>query len=296
VLGALAAAVASGALIFWISQGQDRTFSAPGAGSTPAASQLAGPAGFAPVRADAGQVVRAYEQLQETYADQGARGVMSFGRACADQLKTDPGVLDFCLAFDIYAAALAEDDAEARAWQAEAGARDLALARQTLPPGVDPGQRLAKVRELARQASLEAPETKVAAPAPAPAQRAVTARRAHAAAPCQAVASAARSTVCASPALREADRRMRLAYRHAVAAGADPRKLAREQTRWRSSLGAAPSRPALARLYHRRTRQQQLLARRPEPPKRSTIARAPHRSSASTSTTTKPHHSAWPYE
>ena len=55
---------------------------------------------------------------------------------------------------------------------------------------------------------------------------------------------------------------MRLAYRRALAAGASPRRLAREQARFHAAVNAAaPDRPAIARLYHRRTRALEKLAR-----------------------------------
>jgi hypothetical protein len=60
---------------------------------------------------------------------------------------------------------------------------------------------------------------------------------------------------------------MRVVYRRALATGADPRKLARDQARWRAAVNAAaPSRAAVARLYHRRTRALQAQVRRQQPP------------------------------
>lgn len=275
--GAAAAALVSAGLVYWISTGEDHSLS----DAEPAKTATAQPA-YAPARADAGQVARAYEQLQEIYADQGTTGVMGFARSCADSLRADPGVLDFCLAFDIYAASLEGEDPQARAWQAQAGARDLALARSVLPPGQDAAARLAQVRELARQTSLEAPPApeaaapgqpvQPAAPAPpatgTPATAAPTA--AAAAKPvhagqraCRQRATAAQRTVCASPALREADRRLRLAYRRALAAGVDPRRLAHDQARFRAAVNAAaPNRAAVARLYHHRTRALELQVRK----------------------------------
>jgi uncharacterized protein YecT (DUF1311 family) len=262
-LGAVAAAVASAGLVYWISAGDDPTLSAP-----PPARPVERRA-YAPLRADAEQVVRAYEQVQEVYAGQGPTGVASFARSCADGLASDPGVLDFCLAFDIYADAFAGDDAEARAWRASADSRDLALARSALPPGQDAGARLAAVRELARQTSLQAPDaapeppaaaeapavTSAAHPRSAPAESVAVARTNADVAACRRRATAAQRTVCASPALRQADRRLRLAYRRAIAAGASPRQLARDQARFRAAVSAAaPNRAAVARLYYRRTR------------------------------------------
>jgi uncharacterized protein YecT (DUF1311 family) len=228
------------------------------------------------VKPDAGQVVRAYEQLQEIYADQGATGVVAFARSCGNSLRSDPGMLDFCVAFDIYGSALDSEDPQTRDWQAQAAARDLALVRSVLPPDQDPAARLAQIRALARQASLEAPtqaappvqpETRPQAPPavsksppakaarpPAKVASRAQARRQDTVAECRRRATAAQRTVCASPALREADRRLRLTYRRAVAAGVNPRRLAREQARFRTAVNsAAPNRAAVAKLYHRRT-------------------------------------------
>jgi hypothetical protein len=130
---------------------------------------------YAPARPDAGQVARAYGQLKEIYAERGADGVANFARTCAESLKSDPRVLDFCVAFDIFAVSLAGGDADAGAWGAGADARDLALARAALPPAEDPAARVAEIRELALRASLQdlplgapAPPQPVSAAQPAP--------------------------------------------------------------------------------------------------------------------------------
>ena len=272
ILGAGLAAIVSIGLVYWIGTGEDRTFLSP---SRRGPAPVARPA-YAPIQADAGQVVRAYDQLQEIYANQGIAGVTQFAGSCAQSLKSDPGVLDFCLAFDVYANALRADDPQARAGLADADARDLSLAESVLPPGADASARLAQVRLLARQTSLATAATSApaapASPQPAPPTRAsdsapaahpVHAVRARARAPARAVAGpACRSratddphTVFASPALREADRRLRQTYRRAVDAGVGPRRLARDQARFRAALNAAGSdRAVLARLYHRRMR------------------------------------------
>jgi len=270
-LGAVAAGLASAALVYWIGASQDPTLSSapPAAGAAPTA--------HAPLRPDPEQVVRAYQQVQETYAEQGPPGVARFARACAANLAADPGTLDFCIAFDIYAAALTGPEAaDAGAWRAEAATRDLALVRAVLPPGQDPAARLAAIGALARQTSLAAPEAsepQAAPPPPRPAppasppQAVRTAARSHAVAAksaarassriaaCRRRAIAAQRTVCASPALRQADQRLRVAYRGALAAGLNPRRLARDQARFRASVNAAaPNRNAVARLYKQRIR------------------------------------------
>lgn len=267
ILGASAAAAVSAGLVYWIGSQGDSALSTP----PPPPAQRA----YAPAEADAGQVGRAYEQLQEIYAGQGASGVASFARSCADSLSSDPGALDFCVAFDIYAASVAGDDEMARAWRASADVRDLALARAALPPTQDPEARIVQIRALARKASLQDPNlAAVAAPKPAPnrahsagragvrSASAGTARHAEVNA-CRSPATAAQRTVCASPALRQADQRLRIAYRRALAAGANPRRLAQDQSSFREAVNAAaPDRVAVERLYYRRTRALETLARR----------------------------------
>lgn len=266
IMGAGAAALVSAGLVYWISASDDNSLSTPPPPAQPGAAAPA-PKAYAPARPDAGQVVRAYEQLQETYADQGTEGVMSFARACVDSLRADPGVLDFCLAFDIYAGALQEDDESARAWQAQAGARDLAMAQAVLPPGADAAARLAAVRALARQASLETPQPAApVAPATGRAAPGTEAGARPAAASCRLKATAAQRTICASPALRNADRRLRLTYRRALAAGLSPKRLAHDQARFRASVDAAGAdRAAIARLYHRRTQALEQVIRKTAP-------------------------------
>jgi hypothetical protein len=259
------AALVSAGLVYWIGAGQDR--------GPPSAAETGGPsspthAAFAPPRPDAGQVARAYEQLQEIYADQGGQAVMDFGRACAGSLRGDPGMLDFCLAFDTYAASLESEDEAVRAWQAQSGARDLALAQSALPPGADAAGRLAQVSALARQADIDgvAPERQRSPAAPAvggqahaagapAAGRTAKAEMRKTAQACRLRATAAQRMICASPALEGADSRLRMTYRRALAAGVSPSRLAQDQALFRSAVNAAGAdETAVARLYHRRTR------------------------------------------
>lgn len=264
VMGAGAAALVSAGLVYWLGSGGTPTLSSPTL--TPVRSA------YAPAKPDAGQVVRAYEQLQEIYADGGGSGVAGFARSCANRLSSNPAALDFCVAFDIFAASLVGDAEDARAWREAAEVRDLAMARAVLPPTQDPTERLGQIRELARQASLQAPDlvqrpaqrrsppapkakpaahkTSAARPAATRIARAQAAERA-----CRRRATAAQQTVCASPALRQADQLLHLAYRRALAAGADPQRLARDQARFRKAVNtAAPDRVAVERLYYKRTR------------------------------------------
>jgi len=290
VLGASAAAVASAGLVLWVSSSDDRSLSL----SHPP-EPAARPAAHAAMQAQPDQVRRAYEQMEEVYGDRGFAGVMAFTKACANELKSNPEMLDFCLAFDIYASSLQGDDTADRAWQADGLMRDLALAQAALPPGTDAGARVERVRQLTRYpgaaapevvatlppppAAAAAPETRAAAPPRAAAaarpvganavkpvrtkSARVVARPSGARAHCVARGTAAQRLVCASPKLRAADRRMRTAYGQALKAGVDPRRLARDQARWRRQVNAAASnRAAVARLYQRRTHSLEVLARR----------------------------------
>lgn len=315
MLGATAAALISAGLVYWIGGGGDRTLTRI---SHP-------PPVYASPQADVGQVVRAYEQLKEVYADRGASGVADFAQGCGRSLASDPRTLDFCVAFDIYAAPLMGDDELARAWREGADARELALARVALAPTEDPVARVARIRELARQTSLEDPDlaarpqkgrapphrvrprrakaeaapAEASAPPPAPAaaepgdqpaaQPVASASTATVAAAkprarpaavnkasvrrarppaatdeCRRKPTAGERTVCASPALRQADAQLQAAYRKAVAAGADPGDLAREQARFRRAVNAAaPDRVAVERLYYQRTRDLEGLSESP---------------------------------
>jgi len=291
-IGASLAAIVSAGLVYWLGTGRDMTL------STPAPPPMV--KAYAPAKPDAGQVVRAYEQVQQVYADQGRSGVAKFARSCAAKVSSDPASLDFCVAFDIYAASLIGDGEQARAWRADANVRDMSLARAALPPAQDPAERLGWIRELARQTSLKAPEpvTRLAQTAPRSAPQAKPAPHRSAAVSakttrkkpaavktassrtgsakpgstkvsraqaelnaCRRRALAAPRTVCASPALRQADQRLQLAYRKALTAGVDPQRLAREQANFREEVTtAAPDRVAVEKLYYKRTRAVETLA------------------------------------
>ncbi|HKR88318.1 MAG TPA: hypothetical protein VJS38_09090 [Phenylobacterium sp.] len=310
-MGASTAALISVGLAYWIGGGGDRTLTR---------FDHAPPPAYAPSQADPGQVVRAYEQLKQVYADRGAAGVADFAHGCGQSLASNPRALDFCLAFDVYAASLMGDDEIARAWRSNAAERQLALARVALPPTEDPVARVARVRTLARQTSLQDPDlamrpqkakaaphrakpryakprhakavaaaTEASAPQveraaaqpadqpaaqpavspsattvaeakprarPAAVKRASVKRaRTPATDACRRKSTAGERTVCASPALRQADAQLQAAYRRAVAAGADPKGLARDQARFRRAVNAAaPDRVAVERLYYQRTR------------------------------------------
>lgn len=160
--GVLIALLASGGLAWWLASDEG---DAPANLSVQHAAKAreAGPA--APALADASadeiQVRRAYEQFQVVYADLGAEGLERFSQDCAGAVAQDPRILDYCLAFDTFARAVAAD----RGWFGESDLRHLDLARQALPSGADPAQRLVQVRQLTRTAT-GAPEPVVIARAP----------------------------------------------------------------------------------------------------------------------------------
>jgi hypothetical protein len=272
MVGALVALAASAGLAWWSVSGDVTTpqpDSAPRI-TAPAAPPPAPKASASPA-ADAAQVDRAYDAVREVYADGGADGLVQFSSYCAQSLRADPQVLDFCLAFDLYATPVvgSAGDANAQAWFHEAPARGLAAARAALPAGADADGRLDAVRRLARRASAAAPATakpaaRVRAPAaPKAAAARPRAKPAVASRPCRLRSTPVERVLCASPALQKTDRRLQRAYGQALASGADRRRLARDQAHFRVSLNAAsPDRAAVAKLYERRIGELRQLARR----------------------------------
>jgi hypothetical protein len=269
IAGAAAAGVVSLGLIWWLAVPHE-----------PAPVQVApirapAPAAIpkAPAAADPAQVGRAFEAVQDTFADSGPEGLARADADCAAALKADGRVLDYCLAFDLFAAAVAPQVARAEpqtAW--------LAAAREALPAGVDPAARLAAVRSLMRQASLgEEPRAERPAPRPvkasapqrpaasAPerqARRRAAARVLHAAFTRKppADACAGRPTVadrllCGDAKVWAADGRMRRAYEAALAAGVDPLKVDAAQARFHEARDSAKDAAAVEALYDQRTRE-----------------------------------------
>ncbi|MDB5468270.1 MAG: hypothetical protein JWQ46_3032 [Phenylobacterium sp.] len=295
VFGALAAAAASLALAWWFGVDDNRQLARTSPTPAPSSSRPSPERSYAGAL-DAAQVGRAYAQVQDVYADRGAAGLVRFSRTCGESLRADPRVLDFCLAFDMYAGPVAASggaDAEARAWFADGAARRLAETHAALPPGADAAGHLAAVQRLMRDASGVA-SPRVTAEAQGkpvrPAVRAATAkarpiarhvarpttsRRPHAAsvrtaaisgrAPgptrCRLRSTPADRTVCANPSLQASDRRMQAAYRAALASGANRARLSRDQARWRVALNrAAPRRAAVGALYESRIRELRAMA------------------------------------
>lgn len=254
VAGALAAVALSGGLAWWFASPSEPSFQnqievRP---PPPAPIRLAGPT------ADAEQVRRAYEEFGLVYANSGPEGLARFAESCAQSLRGDPRILDFCLAFDLFTGAVRDEPA------GKSGARRLAMVQAALPDA-DPDARIAEVQRLMRDVTgiARAAETTPAAPSsgpPAPAARSdasapprpAPARKA--ASPCRGLPTADR-LVCQSPTLKVQDRRMKAAYERALAAGADPLAIDRGQAEWRAQREAAGSRAELADLYARRVRE-----------------------------------------
>lgn len=281
ILGGLAALVASGALAWWLATPQDAGFRNPQV--TQVRPQVE-PARNAAVAADPEQVRRAYDEFTTVYADSGAEGLARFRASCEASLEGDRRILDFCLAFDLFAATVLAEGEPA----GNAEARRLAMVQASLPAGADPGARIEAVRRLMRTASglPEATPVETAAqPEPAPAAPAVQTvsgrppaavagvakpgvRPAAGRAPraCRLGATTADRIVCANPALEAQHRRMRLAYERALAAGADPLLVDRAQAQWRAARDATVNRNQLTSLYSRRIRELETAARAPPRP------------------------------
>lgn len=287
VVGAVLAVAASAGLAWYLT----RPDPPPAPAMRPQVAEIAPRAQLAPATADASQVERAYDQVQTVYADQGAAGLARFSEGCAETLEKDARVLDFCLAFDLFAQAVAPPEGQDGAWFAAGEARRLRLTRAALPAGVDPQARIQAVEALMRRAS--GADQTVAESAPAPARKAAVqrtaapdaraqarqklraalvrtppARRRVPVDRCASLATIADRMVCGDARLQAADARMRQAYVGALAAGADPEILDREQADWRRARAATTGRDDLAYLYNRRIEDLEVAADAPIPPPR----------------------------
>lgn len=156
VLGVLIALVFSGGLVWWLTA-PETPVNNPPAVVRPAPA----PAPKAPPAADPAQVQQAFEAVQDAYADGGADGLTRANADCAAALRSDPRVLDYCLAFDLFATAVAPEIARSHPETAR-----LEAARAALPPGVDPAARIATVRTLMRMQSLGEAQKAPAPPGP----------------------------------------------------------------------------------------------------------------------------------
>ena len=232
VFGVVVALAFSAALVWWLV--------APDISPAPAVvvHSAVKTAVYAPANADPAQVQRAFAAVQDAYADGGADGLARTDADCAAALKDDARVLDYCLAFDLFATAVAPEIG-----RADASAARLEAARAALPPGLDPAARLAQVRVLMRQASLgagfEPPRIAAAqrAPIPRPAVR---------------LAQAPASPSHASPPHASAPHvASRAAEQRREAARAAVRALFARAEAAHDAAGAAD---AIARIYAERTR------------------------------------------
>lgn len=157
ILAGLVALFASAGLSWWIAKPSDESnvAAAPPPPAPPPAAAPSKPVthvGYAPADPDAGQVRQSLADVQQAYADGGAEGLVQASAACARKLAADPSRLDYCLAFDVYAAQILPPDSGPAAvdWFHEAQDRDLALARAALPGSVDATNRLTQVAALTR--------------------------------------------------------------------------------------------------------------------------------------------------
>jgi len=283
ILGGALALAASAGFAWWVAAPQQAP-TPPASASVRAAAAPPKPQLRAPAKPEEAQVRRAYAAFQDAYADGGAPGVERARATCAQTLGADPRILDYCLAFDMFAAAVAGGGPP----QAVDAGR-LAAARAALPPGSDAALRIAEVGQLAKLVSLgdepqpatrAAPKlsrAEVSRPAPARSTRRVKvlkikarreaplrAKAARAPSPvidaCLFEPTAADRLVCANLRLADSDRRMRRAYEDALAGGADRYQVDADQARWRSQRDAASDPAQLQELYEARTRDLQDLS------------------------------------
>jgi hypothetical protein len=155
-LAAAVALVSSAGLAWWVAApnpAADVSAAPPQDGArTATAAQAPPPLRYAAVEPDPAQVRQALADVQQGYADGGAEALVQASAACARELSADPRRLDYCLAYDVYAAQVVPPGAGPAAadWFKDARDRDLALARAALPASVDAANRLAQVGELTR--------------------------------------------------------------------------------------------------------------------------------------------------
>jgi uncharacterized protein YecT (DUF1311 family) len=130
--------------------------------------------GFRPPDREA--VRLAYGRAAEVYAAQGASGLAQFGQQCFRSLaqRASYRELDFCLAFDAYAAAMAQKAAggqppAADSYFGQTEARQMRVADAVMAGQSDANARMLDIRRLAIEVAREAGPLRVARPtAPAP--------------------------------------------------------------------------------------------------------------------------------
>ncbi|HEV2530785.1 hypothetical protein [Phenylobacterium sp.] len=152
VLAALVAAAASASLAWWFAV-PDRSAdiaAVPAAAPAPPPAAAAQPVRYDAADPDANQVRRAWADVRQAYSTGGPEALVRASQACAGAVPAAPTTLDYCLAYDIYAAEVAPGDGSQgqAGWFSGSGDRGLALARSALPEGVDAHNRLAQVAAL----------------------------------------------------------------------------------------------------------------------------------------------------
>ena len=157
VLAGVIAVAASGGLAWWFaSSGHSAGISIAQPQAPPPRAEPAQPIRYAALDPDPNAVRRAWTDVQQTYADGGPEALVRASQACARGVPGDPQQLDYCLAYDIYASAVAPEGAPQGSpggqadWFADSGDRGLALARTALPDSVDAHNRIAQVAALTR--------------------------------------------------------------------------------------------------------------------------------------------------
>lgn len=150
-LAAVLAVAAAAGLGWWVSR-PDRPAPEPAPVMKPLAEAApAGPVRYAGKEPDRAQVREAYGKVRDLYGEGGPGALVQASQDCARRLPADPSRLDYCLAFDIYAAdILPPDEAQGGAgtWFHDADARATALAGAALPVFVSAEGRVGEVRAL----------------------------------------------------------------------------------------------------------------------------------------------------
>jgi len=152
ILAGLVAALASAAMAWWVvaPDGSRQIAAVPSVATAPVkAAPPAAPLRYAAADPDPNQVRRAWRDVRQTYGDGGPEALVRGSQACARGVPAEPQSLDYCLAYDIYASAVATDRGQAD-WFGDAAGRGLALARTALPEGLDAPNRIAQVAALTR--------------------------------------------------------------------------------------------------------------------------------------------------
>jgi hypothetical protein len=162
--------------------------------------------------------------------------------AYAPQARPEPAVQDVSRQVETAAAPVSAPEPVSAAPQPTPVVKAAPVAPKVAPvvPKPPPARvQLAKVEPTVRTPK----ETKPAAPVPAKAST------------CKAEPTPADQTVCASRALTAQHRQMRDAYERAIAAGADPLLVDRDQAEFRIRRDGVSNRDTLAKLYDRRIRE-----------------------------------------